>query len=80
MCSIIKGGTKNLGEHARAAPTTPEYVGFCRGISACLPLTKVVLRWNLGWNKINKNSLKNTDQKNLSVNTLVQERSNLDTT
>ncbi|RKZ64327.1 MAG: hypothetical protein DRQ99_15605, partial [Candidatus Parabeggiatoa sp. nov. 3] len=35
----------------RFAPTTPEYVGFCRGRPACLPLTKVALRWNLGFLK-----------------------------
>jgi hypothetical protein len=32
----------------------------------------MAVRWNLGFPKINKNLMKNTDQKNLSVNTLGQ--------
>jgi len=36
------------GRTRRFAPTTPEYVGFGRGRPACLPLTKVALRFHLG--------------------------------
>ncbi|RKZ62841.1 MAG: hypothetical protein DRQ99_18100 [Candidatus Parabeggiatoa sp. nov. 3] len=38
----------SLGEHA-GSPLQPRHdVGFGRGIPACLPLTKVALRWQPG--------------------------------
>jgi len=44
------------GRTRRFAPTTPEYVGFGRGIPPRKPLTKVALMFHLGFQRYIKNA------------------------